>query len=84
LGKILRFHPLSSNKEDERMLSIKGIDMTISQFREEVVKQEIQRELDRRCTGCPQYNDCEQAGTEIKYDGKKLLIMRESDILAIL
>jgi len=60
LGKILRFHPLSSNKEDERMLSIKGIDMTISQFREEVVKQEIQRELDRRCTGCPQYNDCEQ------------------------
>lgn len=48
MGKILRFHPLSSNKEDERMLSIKGIDMTISQFREEVVKQEIQRELDRR------------------------------------
>lgn len=60
MGKIIRFHPLNHIKQEEKLLSIKGIDMTYSQFREEVIKQEIQRELDRRCTGCTQYNNCEQ------------------------
>lgn len=60
MGKIIRFHPLNNTRQDEKLLSIKGIDMTYSQFREEVIKQEIQRELDRRCTGCAKYSNCQQ------------------------
>lgn len=61
MGNILRFHPLSRrNKEEERTINIKGIDIDYSQFRQEVVKQEIQRELDRKCSGCEKYFNCKQ------------------------
>lgn len=62
MGDIIRFHPLNNSWAEEKQLEgFRGMGMSFGQLKNELVQQEIQQELDRHCTGCNQYCNCEQA-----------------------